>query len=101
MCQNAHWCRACCRFCVPLIYYRYALSKGATVSAVDVEEVVDPSKNCEGDSFFRVSKHSIQRRGDAVRLHNYQNGSLAAISGKDLIDVMCFFSCDIYSHVTE
>lgn len=62
----------------------YALSKGATVSAVDVEEVVDPSKNHESDSLFKVSKHSNQRRGDDLLLHNYQNGSLKAISGNNL-----------------
>uniref|UniRef100_A0A804R8Y3 Molybdenum cofactor sulfurase n=1 Tax=Zea mays TaxID=4577 RepID=A0A804R8Y3_MAIZE len=62
----------------------YALSKGATVSAVDVEEVVDPSKNHESDSLFKVSKRSNQRRGDNVLLHNYQNGSLSAISGNNL-----------------
>ncbi|XP_021306239.1 molybdenum cofactor sulfurase isoform X2 [Sorghum bicolor] len=63
---------------------RYALSKGATVSAVDVEEVVDPSNNHESDRFFKVSKHSNQRRGDDLLLHNYQNGSLTAISGNNL-----------------
>jgi len=62
----------------------YALSKGATVSAVDVEEVVDPSNNHESDRFFKVSKHSNQRRGDDLLLHNYQNGSLTAISGNNL-----------------
>ncbi|CAD6335891.1 unnamed protein product [Miscanthus lutarioriparius] len=62
----------------------YALSKGATVSAVDVEEVVDPSKNHESDRLFKVSKHSNQRRGDDLLLHNYQNGRLTAISGNNL-----------------
>ncbi|XP_066370369.1 molybdenum cofactor sulfurase isoform X2 [Miscanthus floridulus] len=62
----------------------YALSKGATVSAVDVEEVADPSKNHESDRLFKVSKHSNQRRGDDLLLHNYQNGRLTAISGNNL-----------------
>ncbi|KAG2607867.1 molybdenum cofactor sulfurase-like isoform X2 [Panicum virgatum] len=62
----------------------YALSKGATVSAVDIEEVVDPSKNQGCDSLFKISKRSNQRRGDDVLLHNYQNGSLTAISGNNL-----------------
>ncbi|CAN6173194.1 unnamed protein product [Urochloa humidicola] len=61
----------------------YALSKGATVSAVDVEEVVDPSKN-HGSGLFKVSKHSNQRRGDDVPLHNYQNGRQTASSGNNL-----------------
>ncbi|CAL5041460.1 unnamed protein product [Urochloa decumbens] len=62
----------------------YALSKGATASAVDVEEVVDPSKNHGSGSLFKVSKHSNQRRGDDVLLHNYQNGRQTAISGNNL-----------------
>ncbi|XP_020394925.1 molybdenum cofactor sulfurase isoform X1 [Zea mays] len=62
----------------------YALSKGATASAVDVQEVIDPSKSHESDSMFKVSKHLNQRRGDDVLLHKYQNGSLAPISGNSL-----------------
>ncbi|KAJ1260323.1 hypothetical protein BS78_10G223400 [Paspalum vaginatum] len=62
----------------------YALSKGATVSAVDVEEVIDPSKNHGTDSLFKISKRSNQRRGDDALLHNYKNGSLTSISGNSL-----------------
>ncbi|RLM54917.1 molybdenum cofactor sulfurase [Panicum miliaceum] len=78
--------------------YMYALSKGATVSAVDVEEVVDPSKNHGSDSLFKISKHSTQRRGDDVLLHNYQHGSLPAISGND-INLFAFPSeCNFSGH---
>lgn len=62
----------------------YALSKGATVSAVDVEEVVDPSQNHGSGSLFKISKYSSQRRGGDVLLHNYQNGSPTTISGNNL-----------------
>jgi len=69
----------------------YALSKGATVSAVDIEEVVDPSNNQGSDSLFKISKHSNQRRGDDVLLHTHQNGSLTTISGKHLIGIINVF----------
>uniref|UniRef100_A0A0A9DHA7 Molybdenum cofactor sulfurase n=1 Tax=Arundo donax TaxID=35708 RepID=A0A0A9DHA7_ARUDO len=58
----------------------YALSKGATAVAVDIEEVADPSKSYGSDSLFKISRHSNQRRGEDV----YQNGSLASISGNNL-----------------
>uniref|UniRef100_A0A0D9WT44 Molybdenum cofactor sulfurase n=1 Tax=Leersia perrieri TaxID=77586 RepID=A0A0D9WT44_9ORYZ len=61
----------------------YALSKGATVLAVDVEEVVDLAKNHGSDSLYRISRHSDQRRGKDVLLHNSQNGSLSNIPGNN------------------
>uniref|UniRef100_A0A0D9WT43 Molybdenum cofactor sulfurase n=1 Tax=Leersia perrieri TaxID=77586 RepID=A0A0D9WT43_9ORYZ len=62
---------------------KYALSKGATVLAVDVEEVVDLAKNHGSDSLYRISRHSDQRRGKDVLLHNSQNGSLSNIPGNN------------------
>ncbi|XP_062229533.1 molybdenum cofactor sulfurase [Phragmites australis] len=62
----------------------YALSKGANVLAVDVTEAVHPSMNHGSDSLFKISRHSNQRRGDDVLLHNYQSGSPTAISGNNL-----------------
>jgi molybdenum cofactor sulfurtransferase len=57
--------------------------------AVDVEEIGDPSKNNGSDNLFKISTHSNQRRGDDTLLHNYQNGSLTATSGKPILG---FFS---------
>ncbi|KAL6603139.1 hypothetical protein ACP70R_043500 [Stipagrostis hirtigluma subsp. patula] len=62
----------------------YALSKGATASAVDVEEIVDTLENHGSDSLFKISRHSNQRRGEDVLLHNYQNGNRKANLGNNL-----------------
>nr|CAB3471132.1 unnamed protein product [Digitaria exilis] len=77
----------------------YALSKGATVSAVDVEELVEPSKNHGSDSLFKVSKRSNQRRGDDAFLHNYQNGNLTGISAGNKLNLFAFPSeCNFSGH---
>ncbi|KAF8658689.1 hypothetical protein HU200_059164 [Digitaria exilis] len=77
----------------------YALSKGATVSAVDVEELVEPSKNHGSDSLFKVSKRSNQRRGDDAFLHNYQNGNLTGISAGNTLNLFAFPSeCNFSGH---
>uniref|UniRef100_A0A0E0LEI6 Molybdenum cofactor sulfurase n=1 Tax=Oryza punctata TaxID=4537 RepID=A0A0E0LEI6_ORYPU len=60
----------------------YALSKGATVLAVDVEEVADLAKNHGSDSLYKISRRSNQRRGKDVLSHNCQNGSLSDILGQ-------------------
>ncbi|KAL6873775.1 hypothetical protein ACP4OV_013857 [Aristida adscensionis] len=62
----------------------YALSKGATALAVDVEEIIDPSKNHGSDSSFKISRHRSQRRGEDVLLHNYQNGNPTSSLGNNL-----------------
>lgn len=63
----------------------YALRKGATVLAVDVEEDGDLENNhgSPSPSMFKISRHSNQRRGDNVLSHSCQNGSLSAISGNN------------------
>ncbi|KAL5199302.1 hypothetical protein ABZP36_020505 [Zizania latifolia] len=61
----------------------YALSKGATAMAVDVEEVVDLAKNHDSGSLYKISRHSDQRRDKDVLSHNYQNGRLSDISGNN------------------
>ncbi|KAK3131055.1 hypothetical protein QOZ80_6BG0501430 [Eleusine coracana subsp. coracana] len=76
----------------------YALGKGANVLAVDVEEVGDPSKDDGSDHWFKISRHSNQRRGDDVLLHNYQNGSLTATSGNH-VNLFAFPSeCNFSGH---
>ncbi|TVU08500.1 hypothetical protein EJB05_41905 [Eragrostis curvula] len=63
---------------------KYALGKGANVLAVDVEEVGDLPKNHGSDTVFKISRHSIQRRGDDALFHNHQNGCLTASSGNHM-----------------
>ncbi|XP_006656363.1 molybdenum cofactor sulfurase [Oryza brachyantha] len=59
----------------------YALSKGATAMAIDVEEVVDLAKNHGSDSSYKISRHSNQRRGKDVLSDSCHNGSFSDISG--------------------
>ncbi|VAI80119.1 unnamed protein product [Triticum turgidum subsp. durum] len=60
----------------------YALSKGATALAVDIEEDKGLEKNHGSPSsgLFKISRHSNQRRGGDVLSQNCQNGSLSTVS---------------------
>ncbi|VAI92188.1 unnamed protein product [Triticum turgidum subsp. durum] len=60
----------------------YALTKGATALAVDIEEDKGLEKNHGSPSsdLFKISRHSNQRRGGDVLPQNCQNGSLSAAS---------------------
>ncbi|XP_044962488.1 molybdenum cofactor sulfurase isoform X1 [Hordeum vulgare subsp. vulgare] len=60
----------------------YALSKGATALAVDIEEDKGLEKNHGSPSsdLFKISRHSNQRRAGDVLPQNCQNGSLSVIS---------------------
>nr|BAD45451.1 putative molybdenum cofactor sulfurase [Oryza sativa Japonica Group] len=62
---------------------RYALSKGATVLAVDVEEGADLAKDNGSYSLYKISRRTNQRRSKDVLSHNCQNGSLSDISGNN------------------
>uniref|UniRef100_A0A0E0HVL9 Molybdenum cofactor sulfurase n=1 Tax=Oryza nivara TaxID=4536 RepID=A0A0E0HVL9_ORYNI len=61
----------------------YALSKGATVLAVDVEEGADLAKDNGSYSLYKISRRTNQRRSKDVLSHNCQNGSLSDISGNN------------------
>uniref|UniRef100_A0A0E0E571 Molybdenum cofactor sulfurase n=1 Tax=Oryza meridionalis TaxID=40149 RepID=A0A0E0E571_9ORYZ len=61
----------------------YALSKGATVLAVDVEEVADLATDNGSDGLYKISRRSNQRRSKDVLSHGCQNGSLLDISGNN------------------
>ncbi|XP_047084225.1 molybdenum cofactor sulfurase-like [Lolium rigidum] len=61
----------------------YALSKGATVLAVDINEDSDLESNHGSPSSFKISTHSNQRRGEDALSHNCQNGNLSAVSGNN------------------
>lgn len=60
----------------------YALSKGATALAVDIEEDKGLEKNHGSPSsdLFKILRHTNQRRGGDVLSQNCQNGSLSAVS---------------------
>lgn len=60
----------------------YALSKGATALAVDIEEDNGLEKNHGSPSsdLFKILRHTNQRRGGDVLSQNCQNGSLSAVS---------------------
>uniref|UniRef100_M8CED3 Molybdenum cofactor sulfurase n=1 Tax=Aegilops tauschii TaxID=37682 RepID=M8CED3_AEGTA len=60
----------------------YALSKGATALAVDIEEDkgLEKKHGSPSSDLFKISRHSNQRRGGDVLSQNCQNGSLSAVS---------------------
>lgn len=62
------------------LYCRYALDKGATALAVDIEDVkLHGLQDGTNESSFRILKHSVQRRAEAKFPQDGVSGKLSGI----------------------